>query len=102
MLIETALRWAELTGTERVLDLFCGNGNFSLPFARYCAEVVGYEDYALSIEDAVTNSRRNKMGNTSFFCKDSASGVRELVRRVKLLTSCFLTRRERVPWKPYD
>lgn len=81
VLIETAFRWAELTGTERVLDLFCGNGNFSLPFARYCAEVVGYEDYAFSIEDAVANSRQNNLSNTSFFCKDSASGLRELVRR---------------------
>ncbi|MHC1698114.1 MAG: 23S rRNA (uracil(1939)-C(5))-methyltransferase RlmD [Geobacteraceae bacterium] len=80
-LIETALRWAELTGRERVLDLFCGNGNFSLPLARYCAEVVGYEDYALSIEDAVTNSLRNTLGNTSFFCKDSAMGVLDLSRR---------------------
>jgi 23S rRNA (uracil1939-C5)-methyltransferase len=80
-LIETALRWAELTGTERVLDLFCGNGNFSLPLARYCSEVVGYEDYAQSIEDAVTNSRRNTIGNTSFFCKDSAVGVRDEARR---------------------
>ncbi len=81
VLIETALRWAELTGTEHVLDLFCGNGNFSLPFARYCEEVVGYEDYAFSIEDAVANSRQNGVSNTSFFCKDSASGLRELVRR---------------------
>ena len=81
VLVETALRWAELTGRERVLDLFCGNGNFSLPLARYCAEVVGYEDFALSIEDAVTNSLRNFLGNTSFFCKDSAMGVLELARR---------------------
>jgi len=80
-LIETALRWAELTGKERILDLFCGNGNFSLPLARYCAEVTGYEDYALSIEDAVTNSLRNTLSNTSFFCKDSTMGVLELARR---------------------
>lgn len=80
-LIEAALCWAELTGTERVLDLFCGNGNFSLPLARFCAEVVGYEDYAFSIEDAVTNSLRNTLRNTSFFCKDSAVGVLDLARR---------------------
>lgn len=80
-LIETALRWAGLTGTERVLDLFCGNGNFSLPLARHCAEVAGYEDYAFSIEDAVTNSLRNNLSNTSFFCKDSAMGVLDLARR---------------------
>lgn len=80
-LIELALRWAGLRGTERVLDLFCGNGNFSLPFARYCAEVVGYEDFRQSIEDAVSNSRSNAVDNARFFCKDSALGVQELARR---------------------
>lgn len=81
VLIETALRWAGLTGTERVLDLFCGNGNFSLPLARYCAEVVGYEDFARSIDDAIENARRNQQGNISFFRQDSARGVRELAQR---------------------
>jgi len=81
VLIETALRWAGLKGTERVLDLFCGNGNFSLPLARYCAEVVGYEDFARSLDDAIENARRNDQANISFFRRDSTRGVRELAQR---------------------
>ncbi|MRR05996.1 MAG: 23S rRNA (uracil(1939)-C(5))-methyltransferase RlmD [Deltaproteobacteria bacterium] len=81
VLIETALRWAGLKGTERVLDLFCGNGNFSLPLARYCSEVVGYEDFARSLDDAIENARRNGLANIRFFRQDSARGVRELVQR---------------------
>lgn len=80
-LVGQALRWAELKGTERVLDLFCGNGNFSLPFARYCAELVGYENFDQSIADAITNSRRNTITNCRFISADSAAGVRELAQR---------------------
>lgn len=77
-LIETVIDWAELKGSERVLDLFCGNGNFSLPLSRYCAEVVGMEDFAQSIEDAVENSRRNGIANARFVCRDSAEGLKKL------------------------
>jgi len=80
-LVGLALRSAELKGTERVLDLFCGNGNFSLPLARYCAEVIGYENFDQSIEDAITNSRHNNSTNCRFYCADSATGVRELAER---------------------
>lgn len=80
-LVEQALHWAGLKGTERVLDLFCGNGNFSLPLARYCAEVIGYENFDQSIADAITNSRRNGIANCRFFAADSAAGVRELAER---------------------
>lgn len=77
-LIETVLGWAELKGSERVLDLFCGNGNFSLPLARYSAEVIGLEDFGQSIEDAIHNAGLNGVGNARFLCGDSAQGLKEL------------------------
>jgi 23S rRNA (uracil1939-C5)-methyltransferase len=77
-LIETVLAWADLRGTERVLDLFCGNGNFSLPLARLCAEVVGIEDYEQSIEDAVNNARLNDIPNARFHCMAAEHGLRKL------------------------
>ncbi|MRR34183.1 23S rRNA (uracil(1939)-C(5))-methyltransferase RlmD [bacterium] len=77
-LIETVLAWAELTGSEKVLDLFCGNGNFSLPLAQYCAEVTGLEDFEQSIEDAVRSSVINGVSNVRFLCRDSAAGLKEL------------------------
>jgi 23S rRNA (uracil1939-C5)-methyltransferase len=77
-LIETVLDWADLRGTERVLDLFCGNGNFSLPVARLCAEVVGVEDFEQSIEDAVTNARMNGISNARFHTMSAENGLRTL------------------------
>jgi 23S rRNA (uracil1939-C5)-methyltransferase len=67
-----------LTGGERVLDLFCGNGNFAVPLARYAAEVIGIEAYEPSLEDAVGNARANGITNAVFACGDAAAEVQRL------------------------
>lgn len=80
-LLGTVYRMAELTGIERLLDLFCGNGNFSLPLARYAAGVVGVEEYAPSLEDARRNVLSNGAGDIEFIRADAAAGVRLLASR---------------------
>jgi 23S rRNA (uracil1939-C5)-methyltransferase len=80
-LVQTVLDWSGLSGSERVLDLFCGNGNFSLPIARHCAEVVGYEDFEQSITDAVKNSLSNGVRNARFHCLDATEAVSSMVAR---------------------
>lgn len=72
---------AKLSGSERILDLFCGNGNFSLPLARYAARVHGMEAYEPSILDAKRNSQTNGIMNTSFECIDALDGVQKLAAR---------------------
>jgi len=52
---------------ERVLDFFCGLGNFTLPLARRAAEVVGVEGEPCLVERARDNARRNGLGNAQFF-----------------------------------
>lgn len=65
-------------GHERVLDLYCGNGNFSLPLAREVASITGIEDYKDSIAAAVDNCRVNGIENAEYFVSDAAHGVRRL------------------------
>jgi 23S rRNA (uracil1939-C5)-methyltransferase len=79
LMIRTVLDWSGLKGNERILDLYCGNGNFSLPLSRSCAEVVGMEDYRDSVEDAVFNGDMNGIRNARFMARDTASGLRELI-----------------------
>lgn len=55
---------------DRVLDLFCGIGNFSLPLARTGAAVTGVEGDAGLVERAAANARRNGIGNARFFAAD--------------------------------
>jgi 23S rRNA (uracil1939-C5)-methyltransferase len=52
--------------TDRVLDLFCGLGNFTLPIARRVAEVVGVEGEHGLVERAAENAARNSIANARF------------------------------------
>ncbi len=56
---------------SRVLDLFCGMGNFSLPVARLAQELIGVEAYPQSIEMARLNARLNEVGNTAFYAREA-------------------------------
>jgi 23S rRNA (uracil1939-C5)-methyltransferase len=78
-LVETVCGWAGLTGRERVLDIYCGNGNFSLPLAGNAAEVVGVEDYEPSITVARLNGVANGLKNVSFICADAVTFIERMV-----------------------
>jgi len=57
---------------ERLLDLFCGLGNFTLPLARYCREIIGVEGEKKLVERAVSNAQLNNIANANFYAADLA------------------------------
>lgn len=69
-MVETALLWLELEASDKVLDLFCGLGNFSLPVARHVAHVTGMEGVPEMVQRAKQNALRNGIQNVDFICKD--------------------------------
>lgn len=77
-LVAAVIEAARLTGNERLLDLFCGAGNFSLPLARRAAEVVGVESYPPAIADARRNAARNGIANAHFLCEGAESALSRL------------------------
>ncbi|MCW4454776.1 23S rRNA (uracil(1939)-C(5))-methyltransferase RlmD [Flavobacterium sp. MXW15] len=62
---------------ERVLDLFCGLGNFTLPLARTVREVVGVEGDAGLVARAKENAQRNGLDNAQFFAADLTQDQRD-------------------------
>jgi 23S rRNA (uracil1939-C5)-methyltransferase len=61
MLVSRALRLLDPQPGERVADLFCGLGNFSLPLAARGAQVVGFEGSASLVERARANAKANAL-----------------------------------------
>ncbi|MGA7800275.1 MAG: 23S rRNA (uracil(1939)-C(5))-methyltransferase RlmD [Gammaproteobacteria bacterium] len=69
-MVDRVLALLELRPEHRVLDLFCGLGNFTLPMARRAAEVVGVEGEAGLVRRAEHNAARNGIANARFHCAD--------------------------------
>ncbi|ABL99239.1 23S rRNA (uracil(1939)-C(5))-methyltransferase RlmD [Shewanella amazonensis] len=69
-MVAQAMNWLDVHAGERVLDLFCGVGNFSLPLAKQGAEVVGVEGVPEMVAQAKQNAAINGLDNLSFYCAD--------------------------------
>ena len=79
-LVELAIEMAEPKETEKMIDLFCGVGTFSLPFASRVKELAGIEIVETSIESAKRNAKDNGINNTYFLAKDARRGIDEVLK----------------------
>ena len=75
-LYAAALEEAALTGSERVLDVYCGAGTIALAMARHAGEVVGIESVEPAVADARRNAVRNGITNARFACGDARAVLR--------------------------
>jgi len=69
-MVARAVELLEIAPTDRVLDLYCGLGNFTLPLARHAAAVVGVEGEAGLIARARANASLNGISNAEFVVAD--------------------------------
>jgi 23S rRNA (uracil1939-C5)-methyltransferase len=69
-MIHRALELLQPGKEERVLDLFCGLGNFTLPIASMAGEAVGIEGDSELVRKAVENAKRNAVNNAVFHVAD--------------------------------
>lgn len=69
-MVPRAVELLDLAPQHRVLDLFCGLGNFSLPIATRAGEVVGVEGSRAMVERGYENARRNHRDNVEFHSWD--------------------------------
>jgi 23S rRNA (uracil1939-C5)-methyltransferase len=74
-MISRAIDWLALTTTDKVLDLFSGLGNFSLPIAKRVQQLIGVEGSEDMVQRANDNAHLNQIDNCQFFQADLASTV---------------------------
>jgi 23S rRNA (uracil1939-C5)-methyltransferase len=65
-MIQAAMTLLDPSAADRVLDLFCGLGNFTLPIALRAGSVVGIEGDLALVAKAQANAVRNGIPNTEF------------------------------------
>jgi 23S rRNA (uracil1939-C5)-methyltransferase len=69
-MVERALELLEPDADDRILDLFCGLGNFTLPIATRAGDVVGVEGDSELVRKARLNAQRNALENLEFHAAD--------------------------------
>ena len=70
LMVSKAIELLEVSSDHRVLDLYCGIGNFSLPLATGAGHVLGIEGESWQVDRARANAERNDIGNCEFLKAD--------------------------------
>ena len=74
-LYNKAAEYAGLTGSETVLDLYCGAGTIGLSMASKAKEIIGVEIVPQAVEDAKINAAENGITNARFICGDASQAA---------------------------
>jgi 23S rRNA (uracil1939-C5)-methyltransferase len=81
LLVATVLRLGQFSATDRVLDLYAGMGNLSVPVARRARHVVAVEQSRLAAEDAQANVTALGVANCQVLAARAHRAARDLMSR---------------------
>lgn len=81
IMVSRAVRYLAPQSHEKVADLFCGLGNFSLPLAKTGAQVLGLEGLVSLTERATNNARINGLHNIQFTTTDLFTTTAQTIKR---------------------
>ena len=83
LLYSKVQEYAALTGTERVLDLYCGAGSIGLSMASKAGKVIGVESVKPAVTDANRNAVINGIVNATFICGKAEDVIDTKLQGVK-------------------
>jgi 23S rRNA (uracil1939-C5)-methyltransferase len=85
VLFDTVKKYAGLTGTESVLDLYSGTGTIPITLSGFCKTVTGIEIIDSAVADAEKNCRNNAVSNCSFIKGDIRQCLPRIAQKPDLL-----------------
>ena len=80
LLYQTALSYAGFTGSETLLDAYCGTGTIGLCAADRVKRLIGVELNADAVRDAKVNAKLNRTANADFICEDAGRFMVKMAR----------------------
>lgn len=80
VLYRKAVEFASLTGSETVLDAYCGIGTIGITASDKAKQVIGVEINQAAVRDAITNARLNSIKNCWFTAGDAGEYMQQMVR----------------------
>ncbi|MEN1759176.1 23S rRNA (uracil(1939)-C(5))-methyltransferase RlmD [Anoxynatronum sibiricum] len=80
VLYDKVLEMASLTGSETVMDLYCGIGTISLFLAQKARKVIGIESVEPAVEDARANAHLNHISNVEFMAGPAENWMPQLAQ----------------------
>ena len=83
-LYNKALEYAELTGNETILDLYCGIGTIGIFASKKAKKVYGIEIVENAIKDAKENAKINNINNAEFYCGDVEEVLPQIINQTKI------------------
>lgn len=85
-----AMEYAGLSGTETVLDTYCGIGTIGLIAAGRARNVIGVELNGDAVKDAIANARRNKIKNVDFYQMDAGEFMVQMADQGERVDTVFM------------
>lgn len=78
-----AIEYMELSGTETVIDAYCGTGTIGIIASKYAGQVIGVELNADAVHDAKFNAKKNNIKNVKFYTADASDFMMEMAKEDK-------------------
>ncbi len=80
-LYSAAAEFAGLSGSETVLDMYCGAGTVGISLSDKCKSLYGIEIVPQAVENAIENAKLNNISNAEFICADAYEGAKILTEK---------------------
>ncbi len=90
IIYKKAIEMAGLTGSEVVIDAYCGIGTIGIIAAEHARRVIGVELNKDAVRDATINAKRNDVRNVEFYSNDAGVFMTQMAEKKETVDVIFM------------